>query len=80
MRHVYNAWTAAWERPEAPATLRMPLQGMSVGEALEGAREAKIAELVGGPAGQIGGMLTELKPASQIVQEMVRDAEELLGA
>jgi NAD(P)H-dependent flavin oxidoreductase YrpB (nitropropane dioxygenase family) len=79
MRHVYNSWTAAWERAEAPATLRMPLQGMLVGEALEGAREAKIAELVGGPAGQIGGMVTELKPAAQIVREMVAQAEELLG-
>ena len=49
MRHVYNAWSEAWERPEAPPTLPMPLQGMLVGEALRGAREAQIEELVGGP-------------------------------
>ncbi|HJN92456.1 MAG TPA: nitronate monooxygenase [Dehalococcoidia bacterium] len=78
MRHVYNAWSEAWERPEAPPTLPMPLQGMLVGEALRGAREAQIEELVGGPAGNISGLITEVRGAKAVMQSMIAEAEALL--
>ena len=78
MRHVYNAWSEAWERPEAPPTLPMPLQGMLVGEALRGAREGKIEELVGGPAGNISGLIKEVRSAKVVMESMIREAEELL--
>lgn len=79
MRHVYNAWSAAWERPEAPPTLPMPLQGLLVGEALQGAREAHIEELVGGPAGNVAGLIHDIRPAQAVVRSMVEQAEALLG-
>ncbi len=78
MRHVYNAWSEAWERPEAPPTLPMPLQGMLVGEALRGAREAQIEELVGGPAGNISGLITEVRGAKAVMQSIIAEAEALL--
>lgn len=78
MRHVYNAWSEAWERPEAPPTLPMPLQGLLVSEALQGAREAHIEELVGGPAGNVAGLIDAIRPAKTVVEAMVQQAEELL--
>ncbi len=78
MRHVYNAWSEAWERPEAPPTLPMPLQGLLVSEALQGAREAHIEELVGGPAGNVAGLIDAIRPAKTVVEAMVSEAEELL--
>jgi len=78
MRHMYNAWTEAWERPEAPPTLPMPLQGLLVGEALRGAREAHIEELIGGPAGNGAGLIKAIRPATEVVETMVSQAEELI--
>ena len=75
MRHMYNAWTEAWERPEAPPTLPMPLQGLLVGEALRGAREAHIEELIGGPAGNAAGLIKEIRRATAVVDAMVSEAE-----
>ena len=77
MRHMYNAWTEAWERPEAPATLPMPLQGLLVGEALRGAREAHIEELIGGPAGNGAGLIKAIRPATEVVESMASVAEEI---
>ena len=78
MRHVYNAWSEAWERPEAPPTLPMPLQGMLVGDALLGARQAHMEELIGGPAGNAAGLITSIRPATEIVQAMVQGAEAIM--
>ncbi len=78
MRHMYNAWTEAWERPEAPPTLPMPLQGLLVGEALRGAREAHIEELIGGPAGNGAGLIKAIRPATEVVGQMVSQAEALI--
>ena len=68
----------AWERPEAPPTLPMPLQGLLVGEALRGAREAHIEELVGGPAGNGAGLIKAIRPATEVVETMVSQAEALI--
>ncbi len=78
MRHVYNAWSEAWERPEAPPTLPMPLQGMLVGDALLGARQAHMEELIGGPAGNAAGLITSIRPATEIVRAMVLGAEAIM--
>lgn len=78
MRHMYNAWSAAWERPEAPPTLPMPLQGMLVAEALKGAREAHRDELLVSPVGNAAGLIKEVRPAAEIVRAMIAEAEEIL--
>ena len=80
MRHLHNAWTAAWERPDAPATLPMPLQGMLVDEALRGAREAHMEDLIGGPAGNAAGLIKAVRPAREIVASMVEQAEAIIDA
>ena len=78
VRHVHNAWTEAWERPEAPATLPTPLQELLVNDALQGAREGHVDALIGGPAGNAAGLIKAVHPARDVLAAMVREAEALL--
>ena len=43
-------------------------------DVMEGAREARIKDILLWPTGQIAGMIKELKSAKQIVDEMVEGA------
>ena len=56
----------------------MPLQGLLVEEALRGAREAHLEALVGGPAGNVAGLIHEIRPAREVVRSMVAQAERIL--
>jgi NAD(P)H-dependent flavin oxidoreductase YrpB (nitropropane dioxygenase family) len=78
MRNLKNKWIQAWERPDAPPTLPMPLQFMLCWDVMEGAREAGIKDILLWPTGQIAGMIKELKSAKQIVDEMVDGAVRVL--
>jgi NAD(P)H-dependent flavin oxidoreductase YrpB (nitropropane dioxygenase family) len=80
MRHLKNPWSDAWEEPGAPAALPMPLQGLLVADAQRSVSQNRIEELVYGPVGQAVGLLDEVRPAREIVQSMVREAEETLTA
>ena len=78
MRNLRNKWIKAWEQPDAPPTLPMPLQLLLTLDAMEGAREAEIKDVILWPTGQIAGMITELKSAKQIVHELVDGAIRVL--
>jgi NAD(P)H-dependent flavin oxidoreductase YrpB (nitropropane dioxygenase family) len=56
----------------------MPLQGMLVSELMQPLRKAKMWDWSFHPAGQITGMVNEIKPAAQIVEEMVEQAIDIL--
>ena len=70
-RQLRTAWTTAWERPDAPAPLPMPLQGLLYGEAAARFSRVHSKEFGGYPCGQIVGSLDRLRPAKQVVLEMV---------
>ena len=78
MRNLRNKWIRAWEQPDAPPTLPMPLQLLLTLDAMEGAREAEIKDVILWPTGQIAGMIKELKSAKQIVHELVDGAVRVL--
>lgn len=78
MRHLKNAFSDAWERPGAPDPLPMPLQGMLIADIQEGARRKRIESFVGGPAGQAVGALREIRPARDILRDMVDGATRIL--
>ena len=74
-RHLVTPYTEAWDAPDTPDPLPMPLQTMATTAALtrisralqagsEGARE-----LVTSPAGQAIGLITQVRGCRQIVQE-----------
>lgn len=77
MRTLNNPWVEAWEKgPVAP--LPLPYQGMLA--ALAGVQliTEDGQDLSAMPTGQIGGMIKQIKPAGQVVQEMVDGAIKVL--
>ncbi|GAA0966810.1 nitronate monooxygenase family protein [Actinocorallia libanotica] len=78
-RQLVSAWTEEWEGPDSPGSLPMPLQ-MIVAEAAmrhlskhaesgnEGAQQ-----LVNYFVGQCVGMMNTIKPAKQVVYDMVEE-------
>jgi NAD(P)H-dependent flavin oxidoreductase YrpB (nitropropane dioxygenase family) len=73
-RQLRTAWTEAWERPDAPKTLPMPLQGILYGEMARRVSRAHNRELAGFPVGQIVGRLDRIRPTQEVVLELVQDA------
>jgi NAD(P)H-dependent flavin oxidoreductase YrpB (nitropropane dioxygenase family) len=82
-RQLRSAWTEAWEHPEAPEPLPMPLQIVLLEEAHErierGIRQGHpgARELMHYPVGQGVGMMRERRSVAQI---MARLADELHSA
>jgi NAD(P)H-dependent flavin oxidoreductase YrpB (nitropropane dioxygenase family) len=70
-RQLRTKWTEAWDRPDAPAPLPMPLQGLLYGEAAERFTRVHSKEFGGHPAGQIIGSLDRVRPAKDMVADMV---------
>ena len=82
-RMLRTAWTDEWDREDAPATLAMPLQGALVGEAqtriARSARDnAGAHELVNYFVGQVVGRMGKIKPARQVVLEMVNEYADIV--
>jgi NAD(P)H-dependent flavin oxidoreductase YrpB (nitropropane dioxygenase family) len=70
-RQLRTAWTDAWEGPESPGTLAMPLQYMLVADANHRIGRSQNRDLVGIPVGQIVGRMNEVRPVRQVVYDMV---------
>jgi len=80
-RQLRTKWTEAWERPDAPEPLPMPLQGLLYGEAASRFSRVHSKDFGGTPIGQIVGSLDKVRPARDVVLEMVQgwiDATERL--
>lgn len=78
VRQVRSKWTDAWKQPGAPEPLPMPLQGMLVGKLQQSIQDHKLTDWTTVPAGQGVGHITQVKPARQIVFDMVEEAEDIL--
>jgi NAD(P)H-dependent flavin oxidoreductase YrpB (nitropropane dioxygenase family) len=78
MRNINNPLIEYWESQKLDA-LPMGMQGIVSGEIMAAARNADKLELLMNPAGQISGMLDESRPAKEILDEMVREAAEILS-
>jgi NAD(P)H-dependent flavin oxidoreductase YrpB (nitropropane dioxygenase family) len=74
-RMLKNAWTDAWESPDSPGTLGMPLQFMVTAEAVSrGHRYAdKAKDVMFNPAGQVIGHLNRMRPVREVMHELVTD-------
>lgn len=72
-RMLRNDWTDAWEGPDSPGTLGMPLQFMVTADAVSrGHRYAEAAKDVNfNPAGQIIGAFKSVRPVRQVILELV---------
>lgn len=78
-RMIRNAWTEAWDRPDTPDPLPMPLQYMVSGDMV--ARSHRYADraldVMFNPVGQVVGQLNRVERAGDVVRRL---AEEYLDA
>jgi NAD(P)H-dependent flavin oxidoreductase YrpB (nitropropane dioxygenase family) len=78
-RQLKSAWTDAWDGPDSPGPLPMPLQPLLVDYALHRIGRAAAAgqpgatQLVNYFVGQVVGSLDTVRPARQVLQEMVAE-------
>lgn len=77
-RQMRTAWTQAWDGPDSPGNLPMPLQQMLYSEYTARARRAGAYDLVGGPVGQIVGRMNKVRYSADVVLEMVEEYAETL--
>jgi NAD(P)H-dependent flavin oxidoreductase YrpB (nitropropane dioxygenase family) len=82
-----NDWTEAWEQPENPKPLGMPLQGMVTADAISRtSRYAGVAQtqrVAFNPVGQVVGMIKQRRAVRDVVYELVEgyvEATERLSA
>jgi NAD(P)H-dependent flavin oxidoreductase YrpB (nitropropane dioxygenase family) len=77
-RLLRNRWTEAWEQPGAPTPLPMPLQNLLVSEAHQRLMRSGQPDVVPMPAGQVVGRITEVRPVAEVIDTLVREADEAL--
>ena len=72
-RMLRNDWTDAWEGPDSPGPLGMPLQFMVTADAVSrGHRYAdKAKDVMFNPVGQIVGHLNRTRPVREVMHELV---------
>lgn len=75
-RQLATAWTKEWEAPDNPDPLPLPLQSLLIAEAQSRINRSAASnpgahELVNYFVGQVVGQLDRVRPARQVVQEMV---------
>ncbi|MGV0874687.1 NAD(P)H-dependent flavin oxidoreductase [Mycolicibacterium sp. XJ879] len=70
-RLLKSKWTDAWDAPDAPEPLPMPLQNILVSEAHQRMNASDNPDTVAMPVGQIVGRMNEIRPVADIIAELV---------
>jgi NAD(P)H-dependent flavin oxidoreductase YrpB (nitropropane dioxygenase family) len=78
MRNINNPLIEYWEESGLQA-LPMGLQGIVSGRVTTAARVSGRPELTMNPAGQISGMVRRIRPAREVLEEMVEGAARVLA-
>lgn len=78
MRNINNPLIEAWEASGLQA-LPMGLQGLLIQDLVYSVRKAGREDLLMNAAGQISGLLTRVRPAAEILHDMVAQAAEIIG-
>jgi NAD(P)H-dependent flavin oxidoreductase YrpB (nitropropane dioxygenase family) len=78
-RQLRTAWTEAWEAPESPGTLPMPLQFILNNYAMPRIQRAGNRELTGMPVGQVVSRMNSVRPAKDVIYDMVEEYIETMS-
>ncbi|MGP3706885.1 NAD(P)H-dependent flavin oxidoreductase [Gordonia paraffinivorans] len=78
-RLLKTRWTDAWDAPNAPEPLPMPLQNLLVAEAHARISAADNPDVVAMPAGQIVGRCNAITPVADLIADLVSEYEEAVG-
>ena len=76
-RAINNPWIEAWEQAELEP-LPMPLQSILIQGVMGRAGARGNTDALFMPSGQVGGMIREVKPAAEVLREVVAEAEEVV--
>ncbi|MFI8872537.1 NAD(P)H-dependent flavin oxidoreductase [Streptomyces sp. NPDC055243] len=74
-RQLRTEWTDAWDDPNGPGTLPMPLQGLLVAEAVSRIQKYEVQPLLGTPVGQIVGRMNSERSVQAVFDELTRGFE-----
>ncbi len=77
LRMLKNKFQESWEKKGGPV-LKTPKQNVLIADLLEGIRKAQLADYTLPVGGQIAGMIKRIKPAAEIVHEIVEEATHVL--
>jgi NAD(P)H-dependent flavin oxidoreductase YrpB (nitropropane dioxygenase family) len=74
-RMLRNEWTDAWEQPDAPQPLGMPLQGMvTMDNVMRSHRYAEKAQAVAfNPVGQVVGQMKEVRSVRELMRTLIEE-------
>ncbi|MFD9004984.1 nitronate monooxygenase [Streptomyces sp. NPDC059582] len=75
-RQLRTEWTDAWDAPDGPGTLPMPLQGLLVADAVSRIQKYEIDPLLGTPVGQIVGRMNSERPVQAVFDDLTRGFEQ----
>jgi NAD(P)H-dependent flavin oxidoreductase YrpB (nitropropane dioxygenase family) len=78
-RLLKNKWTRAWDDPDAPDPLPMPLQNLLVSEAHQRLMQSGQPDVVPMPVGQIVGRMNEIRPVADLIADLLQEAGETLS-
>jgi len=78
-RQLRTAWTEAWEAPDSPGTLPMPLQFILHSKATRRIQRAGNRELTGMPVGQIVSRMNQVRPSKDVIYDMVEEYIETMN-
>ncbi|MDQ1032187.1 NAD(P)H-dependent flavin oxidoreductase YrpB (nitropropane dioxygenase family) [Streptomyces umbrinus] len=74
-RQLRTEWTDAWDDPNGPGTLPMPLQGLLVADAVSRIQRHEVEPLLGTPVGQIVGRMNSERSVQEVFDDLTRDFE-----
>ncbi|MER5870753.1 nitronate monooxygenase family protein [Streptomyces sp. NPDC002044] len=74
-RQLRTEWTDAWDDPEGPGALPMPLQGLLVAEAVSRIQKYEVQPLLGTPVGQIVGRMNSERGVQAVFDELTSGFE-----
>lgn len=74
-RQLRTEWTGAWDDPDGPGALPMPLQGLLVAEAITRIQKYEVEPLLGTPVGQIVGRMNSERSVQAVVDDLTRGFE-----
>jgi len=78
LRAIKSRFHSMWEE-SGLEPLPFPLQILIASELLAAFIQANKGEYIGGFAGQVSGLIKEIKPAGQVLEEMVEEAADILS-
>ncbi|GLW19353.1 MULTISPECIES: NAD(P)H-dependent flavin oxidoreductase [Streptomyces] len=74
-RQLRTAWTDAWDDPDGPGPLPMPLQGLLVADANSRIQRHEVEPLLGTPVGQIVGRMNSERSVQAVFDDLTRGFE-----